>query len=153
GLAGVLGPLGGSLRLELDYRYDAASGGVTGSGSASVRDLRYGDSELADELRTDLVLTPNHLTLRDINGTFGDGQIRASFRLPLTRAANGGFSVTADRVEAARLFRPLLDHGPDTGGRRVEPEDSARSPVQGPLSVRLRGSIIGGEWRGSGSMT
>src|SRR5262249_2189497 len=113
GYAGLLAPLAGSLTLGLDYRYDAQAGGLTGSGSVRVRDLRYGEGELADELRADLVLSPDLLRVRDINGTFGEGRIRASLRLPLRRNVTGGFSVTADRVDAGRLLRPLLRDGPD----------------------------------------
>jgi hypothetical protein len=136
GVTRVLGPLRGRFDLTLPFDYDPAAGGFTGDGEATLRGLRWGETQLATTLRSPVQLRPEVLRLADLGGTVGQGQLRGRIALNLRDFDRSGFNITLDQAESSRLFAPW----PGLGSR-----------IEGPVTVGLRGRF-GRVWSGTGSV-
>jgi translocation and assembly module TamB len=137
GVSTTLGPLSGTLDLDLTFRLDAADWRpTTGSGRLRLEGLRWGDLDLIASLSGDVRLAGGLLELLDLTGPLGGGLVRGQVTINLDRPDRSWFLVSLDRVESAELLAPW-------------PELAAQ--VEGPIEARLR-STIGAEWHGSGQV-
>lgn len=129
--------LAGLLSLSLPYRHDGPEWLPVARGPFELRDLRLGDTEWADVVRGDVRLGVDGLSLRDVSGIVGGGQLRFSGRYGFRDPARGWFDLRLSRLEPARLLAR---------------DSEMRNVVQGPIDLALRGTL-GAEWRGSGALT
>jgi hypothetical protein len=131
-----LDPLQGRLDLELNYKNEGADDWPVGTGRVTVRNVRWGGTEVTDSVRGLLRLTDRDFQIRDVNGTIANGGLRAVAVIRL-RQPGGWFSLTLEHMDAERVLAPF---------------PSLTNVVQGPLDAQLRGSL-GNAWRGSGQVT
>lgn len=129
--------LKGVLDVDLGFRHEGPSGQPSGSGRFVLRRLRWGDADLADTLRGDVVVDRQRLRLRDLTATIGQGLLNGQVSLDLGGTPHGWFTVRAQNIEAARLLVPWGEWG---------------RQVQGPVDLHLRGTI-GREWTGAGRLS
>jgi translocation and assembly module TamB len=133
GVQRILGPLRGRVDLELNYRHEAPDFAPVGSGNVVVNNLRWGQSDFAGNVRSDLVLTRNQLRFQNINGLLGQGLLEGQMALSLKQTGQGWVNLGLTGIELSRLFSPW----PELAGC-----------FEGPLDVRVRGTL-GREWRGT----
>ena len=133
----ALGPLEGAVDLDVTFRHEGPAAALVGSGRFAVESLRWGQTPLARNIRGEVRLTEKEVRLRDLTGTLGQGLVRGQVAFSLRREGRSWFTLDLSRVEAGQLLAPW----PALAG-----------VAQGPLDVRLRGSV-GREWTGSGEVT
>jgi hypothetical protein len=136
GLSERLAPLRGRVDVDLPYRFEGPDRRPVGTGRLVITNLRWGDQELSDSLRGDLRLTGQDVQLRNLDAALGEGTLRGQVVWNLRQPDRSWFTLTLDRVEAARLLAPLPD---------------VAAQVQGPMELHLRGNL-GREWRGGGTL-
>lgn len=131
---GFLGQLGGRLDISLDYQLGAKPEDTTGSGRVVLRGLRWGDTDLTDELSGALRLRGERLTLPNLSGIVGEGLLRATAGVNLSRPGRSWFAIHLEGVRAERLLSVF----PGLEGK-----------IEGPLDVNVRGHA-GRRWQGHG---
>ena len=136
GLGEQLGRLHGVLTVELPFRHEGPSMTPVGQGRFEVRNLRWQDGELAENIRGDIRLTAEGVFVRDIAADLAGGQLRYALSYHWRDASRNWFNVNLSQAEAGRLL--IFD-------------SDAPVVVQGPIDVHLRGTM-GVEWRGAGSV-
>jgi hypothetical protein len=136
GLRESLGPLQGTIDLQVDFDLAEPDRLPSGSGLVVLSRLRWGDAEIAGSLRGDVRLAGYELRLRDLTGTLGEGTLRGQVGLNLRDTRRSWFNLALDGVDAARLLLPW---------------PGAADAVQGTVDARLRGTL-GPEWRGGGDV-
>src|SRR5581483_1580905 len=107
-----------------------------GRGTYVLTGLRWGDQELAGEVRGAVLLDERELRLRDLSGTVAGGLFRGQLALRLRDPDRSWFTLTLEGAEASRLLAPW---------------PALATRVEGPLDLRLRGTL-GREWRGEGTV-
>jgi hypothetical protein len=124
---GLPGGLSGQMSLNLPYRHDGPGGSPVGSGRVEVRDLRQGDTELADRIRAEVRLTRGGLSLRDVSGTVAGGQLRlqASWRFE----GRGWFDLALSGAEMSQALGAL---------------GLSADAITGAADLRARGEMDGG---------
>jgi hypothetical protein len=130
-------PLRGTLDIDLPYTQESIGQPPTGTGTVTIRRLRWHHEVLAGEVRSTIRLTERALEIERVNALVGQGVLRGRAALPLHAGQRGWFRVALDNVDAARLLAPW----PDLAGR-----------VEGLMTVTLRGTLDH-EWAGSGQVT
>jgi translocation and assembly module TamB len=134
-LGGQFRPPSGRLSIDLPYRHTGPGFEPTGRGRFEVRDLRWGERELADNVRGDVLVGGGLLQLRNINATVGGGILRAQVVYNLRDPSRGFFTLSLTGADAERV----LAFSPDLA-----------ESVRGALDLSLRGNL-GRVWRGSGT--
>jgi uncharacterized protein involved in outer membrane biogenesis len=134
-LGDILGPLRGTVSLDLPFRHVGPSREPVGQGLFRLIDLRWKDEVLSSSIQGELRLGPQGLEFRELSGSLGGGLMRASFRVPLKGRDFGWFNVSATGVEVSRLLLPW---------------PALQDRVQGPVDIALRGRL-GAEWNGGGT--
>lgn len=137
GLTGWLSELRGVVGINLPYRHDGSGLTPVGRGRFEVRGLRWREEEVMDLFRGDLRIGTDGISLRDSGGLFAGGSLRISGGARFDDLSRGWFDVRLRGAETNRF--PMLAR-------------EWKGLVQGPIDVRLRGSL-GPEWRGSGSVS
>ncbi len=132
----TLSSLDGVASLTVNYRHEGPDRLPVGTGRFEITDLSWGDRDLEDTLRGDLVLTGEALELRNISGNLGEGSLRGRLAFPLTARRTGSFSITLQRVEASDVLLPY-------------PE--LADQIKGPMDIHLYGRL-GPEWYGGGTV-
>jgi hypothetical protein len=136
GLGERFRPLHGVFSLRLPYRLDGPGGRPVGDGSFDLRDVRFGDNELTDNLTGTIRLGSDGLFIRDIDAYLAGGQLRLRAAYRFRDPERSWFSLNLERADLGRLvaFDPDL-----------------RNRFNGMVDVMLRGTL-GGEWMGAGSI-
>ncbi len=130
-------PLRGTLDLDLPFRQESLEVPPTGAGSFTLRRLRWSDVPLAGTVRGDVLLTRREVRLANLSGSVGEGLLRGQVALSLAPGGRSRFSLALDGAEASRLLAPW---------------PSLASRIQGPVSLRARGTL-GREWAVAGQAT
>src|SRR5438105_1685502 len=136
GIESALGSLRGTVDLGVAFRHVGADPAPVGQGLFTLSRLRWGEIDLSSGIRGQVRLTEQDLRLNDLTGTLGDGLLRGQVSLNVQSAERSWFSIDLTRVEAARL---------------VEGVTAQPGLIQGPLDVRLRGTL-GREWHGTADL-
>ena len=130
----ALEPLQGLVNLDVTFRHEGPGWWPVGTGRLVIDGPRWGTVELADILRSQVIVNRDEVRLRDISGVMGEGTLRGQIAWSLRRLGTGWFNLALDPVPVARLlaFWP-----------------GATAAVEGTAEVRLRGTL-GREWSGTG---
>jgi hypothetical protein len=107
-----------------------------GDGRLVLSRLRWGLTELAGEIRSDVRLRGEELRFRNLTGSLGGGLLDGQVAINWKHRDRSWFTLLLDQAEAERLLAPW----PAWADR-----------VRGPLDVRLRGQL-GREWSGNGQV-
>jgi hypothetical protein len=134
GLGDILGPLSGTISLDLPFRHIGPDRQPVGDGLFRLIDLRWGDDLLSSSIQGELRLGLRGLEFREVTGSLGGGVVRVSFMIPL-KTGLGWFNVSATAVEVGRVLLPW---------------PALQNLVEGPVDLHLRGRV-GTEWNGGGS--
>jgi hypothetical protein len=134
GLGDILGPLSGTVSLDLPFRHVGPDRQPVGDGLFRLVDLRWGDELLSSSIQGELRLGLRGLEFREVTGSLGGGVVRASFMIPL-KTGVGWFSISATAVEVGRVLLPW---------------PALQNSAEGPVDLHLRGRL-GTEWNGGGS--
>jgi hypothetical protein len=127
-------PLRGLVDLDIIFRHEGPYRAPVGSGRVVVSRPRWGVREIAELVQGEVLLTRQELRLRDISASVGEGLIRSQLAFNLHRLEQSWFTLSLERVEAARL----VEYWPTLAGK-----------FEGLLEAHLRGRL-GPEWSGSG---
>ncbi len=138
-LSAVLGlPEGYRVRgvasLDLPFRHEGPGGRPVGTGTFSLRDIRLGAADLADEISGTVRLDAGGLSVSDLAADLAGGILRLVLNYRFGDPERSRFRLTLSRADASRLA------GFDT---------DLRDRFSGPVDVMLHGSL-GQEWRGGG---
>jgi hypothetical protein len=125
--------LDGRVDTEVVLRHTNPANPLGGVGRFVLSDLRWDDTELADLILGDIVLSERELRLSDLSGTLGGGVLVGQVRFDLPHPERSRFRFSVDGAAVERLVAGW----PELAGI-----------VQGPVDLRLRGGM-GREWRGS----
>ncbi|HEX5272309.1 MAG TPA: AsmA-like C-terminal region-containing protein, partial [Gemmataceae bacterium] len=136
GTRGVIDLLHGAVDLDVDFRLDPADYLPVGTGTMSVRRLRWGDTVIADSLRSDIVLGGGEARLRNLSGQIGGGSVRGQVVFRLRELSRSFFNVVLDGADAARVLAPW---------------PALAANVSGAMDARLRGTM-GRHFSGGGSV-
>ncbi|HLJ93696.1 MAG TPA: AsmA-like C-terminal region-containing protein [Gemmataceae bacterium] len=136
GIGTALRGVGGVFNLNVSFRHNGPHGEPVGAGHFSVDRLRWGLGNLLGSVEGEVVLTEGELRIRNLTGEVAQGMLRGYLAIDLHQVARSRFAVVLDQVEAARLLRPW----PALADR-----------VEGPLQIRLRGTL-GRSWYGGGEV-
>ena len=134
-LGAALAPLHGRADIDLPFQV-GPDNALSGTGTLTVRRLRFGDAPLTDRLTADLILKNQIVQVRNLSATVGQGAFRGSVVYNLRDPDRGHFNLRLEQVDASDLLAAY----PDAAGQ-----------IQGPVDVRLRGNF-GRTWRGSGGV-
>jgi translocation and assembly module TamB len=136
GVQAALGPLHGSLDLDLAFTEPAGDQPATGSGQFRVTSLSWGTTDLG-ALGSDLRLRGDEVRVVDLRGRVGQGLLGGGLAVNLRQAERGWFNIILEGIEASRLLAPW---------------PALASRVEGPVNISVRGTP-GREWTGDGSVT
>jgi translocation and assembly module TamB len=136
GTRGALDDLHGRIDLDLDFRLDALNFLPVGSGEVHLRRLRWGDREIAEAVRGDVVLSAGEIRVRNLSGELGGGTLRGYVALRLREPNRSHFSLAIDGADAARALAPW---------------PALAANVTGTVDARLHGTL-GRRWSGGGSV-
>ena len=137
GVGQTLERLGGRAELEVAFRHERPDGLPAGSGRFVLNRLTWDNVEWASGLRGELSVDPQQLRLGNLTGTLGQGLLQGQLCVDFRRPERSWFTLNLQQVEAGRLLAPW-------------PAWAAR--VQGPVELRLRGTL-GREWRADGRLS
>ncbi len=136
GTRGVIDDLHGRVDLDADFRLDPADYMPVGTGTLTVTRLRWGDRNIADTLRSDILLGNGEARLRNLSGEIGGGTVRGQVVFRLREPDRSGFNVTLDGADAAKVLAPW---------------PALAANVTGSLDANLRGRM-GRHFSGGGTV-
>jgi translocation and assembly module TamB len=129
-------PLRGLVDVDFSFRHDGPERVPVGTGRFVVTRPRWADTEIAEQVQGEIVLTRQELRLREIVARIGEGLLRAQVSISLRRYDLSWFVIHLDGVEVSRLLAPW----PDSAGS-----------VEGRLDGRVRGRL-GQDWSGTADL-
>lgn len=127
----ALGPLRGTVNLDVTYGRTWLIGGLIGSGRLEVIDLGWGRSGFGEDVRAAIRVTPTAIEIPELSGRFADGTLRGRLRYNLANPERSFYTLTLDGADAGRLLGPF---GLDALAARVTVS------TRGGLGPRPRGS-------------
>ncbi len=138
----ALGPAGtgdlqGTIDANASFHFEGQQQFSGGSGRVSLRGLRAGAGELADNIQADIRIDPEKVSFPDISGDLAGGLLRGKLLYDLKTPDRSWFNLVLTSVDMARLSAPFA---------------ALRSKMDGELNADLRGSL-GPIMRGSGQLT
>jgi hypothetical protein len=136
GSRGALDQLRGRIDLEVDFRLEPSDYYPVGTGSVTITRPRWGDQEITDSLRGDIVLSDGEARVRNLNAAIGGGTLRGQIVLRLRDLDRSHFNFAVDGADAAKLLPPW---------------PSLAANVSGSVDARLRGTL-GRHWSGGGDV-
>jgi hypothetical protein len=106
GMKASLGPLGGSITFNVDFRHAGPDGWPVGKGTLVVRRLRWGSTTFARVLRGDVILAKGELRLGDLRARVGNGSLLAQVRVSFADAGRTRFAIHLTQVDASAVLAP-----------------------------------------------
>ena len=134
GLGTSFGPVRGRATIDLPFRLVGPNLTPTGNGTLAVRNLRIGDSLLAESLTADLSMRDQTVRVRNLSATLGEGSFRGVVVYNYRYPDRSHFNLQLDRADAGALLAAYPD---------------LAAQVQGLVDLHVRGNL-GSEWRGGG---
>jgi hypothetical protein len=123
----------GQLEVQLEFSHGTQEYYFQGLGLFLLRGLGWDTTEIAREIRGQILIGDGMVQLRDLTGALGEGTLGGQLHLNWRHPERSWSSLNLYRVEAARLLAPW---------------PALASALKGPVEVRLRASL-GREWRGT----
>jgi hypothetical protein len=129
-----LAPLRGQVDATLNYRVDGSTLVPTGTGRLTVTRLRWGMTDVADNLRGELRLLSGAVRLENLDGDVAGGSLSGRVQWNYKQPERSFFVLALGRADSAKVLAPF-------------PE--VKGGIEALLDVQLRGSL-GREWSGTG---
>jgi uncharacterized protein involved in outer membrane biogenesis len=136
GTRGALDQLHGRVDLDVDFRLEPPDYYPVGTGAVTITRLRWGDQEIADSLRGDIVLADGEARVRNLNAAIGGGSLRGQIVLRLRDLDRSHLTLAIDGADPAKLLAPW---------------PSLAANVSGSADARLR-ATVGRHWTGGGDV-
>lgn len=100
--------LDGEWSLDLPFNFDLDCFLMSANGIVEIDQLKHGKNPLSEQIKSTVVMNNHEITFKDIQGTLGDGQLRASAELNLNNPERNKYKATLTKAEMAKLFAPWL---------------------------------------------
>ena len=136
GVQAAAGPFGGTAGAEIRFRHHGPDLRPVGLGSVAVRRLRWGEVELAPEVKAVVRLTPLGLELAEVTGAVCGGEFKGQAVLDWS-ATSGRIALSLTGADASRVLAPW---------------PALAAQVRGPLAAHVR-VTPGAEWKAVGRLT
>jgi hypothetical protein len=136
GAGGQFDDLHGRVDLDVDFRLVGPDYTPAGTGNFSVIRLRWGDRDIAESIRGDVILAEGEMRLENLSGALGGGTLRGRVAVRLRDPSRSFFNIALDNADAARVLAPW---------------PTLAANVSGTVDARLRGRL-GTVWTGGGNV-